>query len=629
MPDTNQISSEEKKVKIRERYKGISIDNLDVIPAIPPEDFYDETKIKRVGVYARVSTDDPRQTSSYELQKNHYHDMVNRRPDWKLVEIYADEGISGTSLQHRDDFLRMISDCEAGKLDLIVTKSVARFARNVVDCIGYARALAAMNPPIGVFFETENIYTLNSNAEMSLSFISTLAQEESHTKSEIMNASIEMRFQRGIFLLPVLLGFDHNENNDLVINHSEARIVKLCFFNYYLGKSSNEIAELLTELKCKSKRGNICWSPNVIISILQNERYCGDVLARKTFTPNYLNHKSKRNRQDRNQYRQRDHHEAIVPRDIFIAVQHMITNRKYGRQSHLPSLFIISTGILKGFVSINPKWASFRMEDYINASVSVYDDIVRLQSKPLEYRLNPGDFDLSKYEVTSSIFINSKHSPALIFSYTQLRFSVAAIQLLGGCSYIQILIHPGKYQLIVKPATEGDRNSIKWSDTVQGKLVPKFISGAAFIPTIYKLCGWEFSYKYRMVGSYHQTMDTRILFFDLRDTEILISADTYDNKNNMDLFVTRKYVKAYPMEWCNSFGKKFFQSSQNFLFKDLYSEILDFVPFYTACNHVTSYTKEQLETEVERIVNELEMERDNERTTEYPALTSPGAETDI
>lgn len=628
MSDTIQISTEEKKTKIRERYKGISIDNLDVIPAIPTEDFYDETKIKRVGVYARVSTDDPRQTSSYELQKNHYHDMVNRRPDWKLVEIYADEGISGTSLKHRDDFLRMISDCEAGKLDLIVTKSVARFARNVVDCIGYVRALAAMNPPIGVFFETENIYTLNPNAEMSLSFISTLAQEESHTKSEIMNASIEMRFQRGIFLLPVLLGFDHDENNDLIVNHSEARIVRLCFFDYYLGQSSNDISERLVKLKCKSKRGNICWSPSVVLSILQNERYCGDVLARKTFTPNYLNHKSRRNRQDRNQYRQRDHHEAIIPRDIFIAVQHMITNRKYGRQSHLPNLFVISIGMLKGFVSINPRW-SFRIEDYINASISVYDDIVKIQSKPLELRVNPGDFDLSNYEVTNSIFINSKRFPALLLSHSQLRFSLAAIQLLGGCPYIQILIHPGKYQLIIKPATERERNAIKWSDTIQGKIIPKFISGSAFIPTLYKLCGWNASYKYRMVGSFYRTLDTSILFFDLRDTEILISIDEYDNKSNIDLFVTKKYVKAYPIEWCNSFGKKYFESSQDFLFKDLYSERLEFVPYYASCNHVKSYTTEQLTQEVERIVKELEMERDNEHGTEYPVLASTDTETNL
>ena len=120
---------------------GVELEELDVIPAAPQEDFYSESTTKRVAVYARVSTDDPRQTSSYELQKNHYTDMVSRRPDWDLVEIYADEGISGTSLQHRDAFVRMIADCKAGKVDLIVTKSVSRFARNIIDCIGYVREL--------------------------------------------------------------------------------------------------------------------------------------------------------------------------------------------------------------------------------------------------------------------------------------------------------------------------------------------------------------------------------------------------------------------------------------------------------------------------------------------------------
>ena len=146
----NSVSDQ--KSKIRERYKGVDKDCLDIIPAIPQEDFYSVKTVKRVAVYARVSTDDPRQTSSYELQKNHYTDMVSRRPDWNLVRIYADEGISGTSLQHREAFIEMIEDCRQKKIDLIVTKSVSRFARNVLDCIGYVRQLKAMQPPIGVFF---------------------------------------------------------------------------------------------------------------------------------------------------------------------------------------------------------------------------------------------------------------------------------------------------------------------------------------------------------------------------------------------------------------------------------------------------------------------------------------------
>ena len=216
-------NSEFQKEKIRNKYKGVDPNELDVIPAIPQVSLYEDKNEKRVAVYARVSTDDPRQTSSYELQKNHYMDLVSKHIGWKLADIYADEGISGTSLNHRDSFVRMINDCRAGKIDLIVTKSVSRFARNTLDCIGYARELANLQPPIGILFETENIYTLNSSSEMSLTFIATLAQEESHNKSEIMNASIDMRFRRGIFLTPSLLGYDTDDEGNLVINQEEAK----------------------------------------------------------------------------------------------------------------------------------------------------------------------------------------------------------------------------------------------------------------------------------------------------------------------------------------------------------------------------------------------------------------------
>ena len=151
----------DQKSKIRERYKGINPDELDVIPALPQEDIFAVENEQRVAVYARVSTDDPRQTSSYELQKNHYHDVISKSPNWKLVQIYADEGISGTSLQHRDQFKLMIEDCKKGQIDLIVTKSVSRFARNVVDCIGYVRELLALPHPVGVFFETERLNTFD------------------------------------------------------------------------------------------------------------------------------------------------------------------------------------------------------------------------------------------------------------------------------------------------------------------------------------------------------------------------------------------------------------------------------------------------------------------------------------
>ena len=316
----SKTSKAQQKARIRERYKGIDPDVLEVIPARKRADFYDDEP-RRVAVYVRVSTDDPRQTSSYELQKNYYEDIVQRHETWTLVDIYADEGISGTSLQHRDAFNRMISDCKAGKIDMIITKSVSRFARNIVDCISIVRELGALNPPIGIFFETEHIFTLKDDTEMGLSFQATMAQEESHIKSNIMNASIEMRFSHGIVLTPVLLGYDHDEDGNLVINEEEAETVRLIFFMYLYGYTCQQIAETLTELERKTKKGNTTWSSSSVLQQLRNERHCGEVLTRKTFTPSYLNHKAKKNVGDRTQHRWRDHHEAIIPRDDFIALR--------------------------------------------------------------------------------------------------------------------------------------------------------------------------------------------------------------------------------------------------------------------------------------------------------------------
>ena len=157
----------------------------------------------------------------------YYTNYIKSREDWDFVGLYSDEGISATSTKRREGFQQMVADALAGKIDLIITKSVSRFARNVVDCIKYVRELKALPSPVGVFFEAESIYTLDRNSEMSLSFISTFAQEESHNKSEIMNASIEMRFKRGIFLTPPLLGYDQDEDGNLVINEEEAKTVRL------------------------------------------------------------------------------------------------------------------------------------------------------------------------------------------------------------------------------------------------------------------------------------------------------------------------------------------------------------------------------------------------------------------
>lgn len=557
----------DQKNKIRERYKGVSLDELDVIPALPQEDIFAVENEQRVAVYARVSTDDPRQTSSYELQKNHYHDVISKSPNWKLVQIYADEGISGTSLQHRDQFKLMIEDCKQGKIDLIVTKSVSRFARNVVDCIGYVRELLALPHPVGVFFETERLNTFDPKSEMVLSFMATLAQEESHTKSEIMNASIEMRFRRGIFLTPILLGYDHDEDGNLVINEEEAKIVKLIFMMYLNGCTCQEIADTLTELGCMTKKGNTVWSPGSILQILQNERHCGDVLAHKTYTPNYLNHKSKKNMQNRPQYRKRNHHDAIISRDDFIAVQRLISNAKYGNKGLLPELKVIPEGVLKGFVSINPRWAGFKEDDYINASASVYNGTEQTSTSSAPVEVQSGDFDLRGYEIARSQFFDSTDRITVTFSQGDIRFSCPAVRKLES-TLVELLMHPQKQILAVRTAGKECQNAMQWSKKKSGISFPRGISGTAFLSTLYSLLGWKDDCRYRITGIKRGKGNDAILLFNLTEPEIFIPNDTVSSLPESDTSVkpftdsNRRNVRAYPPDWADTFGNNYYSHAQ-------------------------------------------------------------------
>ena len=221
----------ERIAKIKKRYTQ-QIDPSKIIvyePTIKPKDFCDNNVFQRVAVYVRVSTGSETQTSSYELQKKYYEDFVVRHPNWELVGIYADEGISGTAYKNRTNFNLMLADCRKGKIDLIVTKSVSRFARNVVDCIGIVRDLADLKPSVGVLFEMENIFSLKDDSQMALSFQATMAQEESHVKSRSMNASYDMRFDNGMYMTPKLLGYTINEDGDLTINHEQAPRRSLCY----------------------------------------------------------------------------------------------------------------------------------------------------------------------------------------------------------------------------------------------------------------------------------------------------------------------------------------------------------------------------------------------------------------
>lgn len=437
------------KDKVRRRiHTKIDPERYEFFPAKKQIDYYDNDVSQRVAVYARVSTGDIRQTTSYELQKKYYEDFVVRHPNWTLVKLYADEGISGTSLAHRDEFNRMIADCRAGKVDMIITKSVSRFARNVVDCISTVRMLGELPHPVGVFFESECIFSLKDDSQMALSFQATMAQEESHIRSRSMETSLRMRLDGGLPLTPKLLGYSHDADGNLVINPEEAPTVKLIFYMYLYGYSTQEIANTMTELGKRTYLGNVKWSPNSIVQVLRNERHCGDVLTRKTWTPSYLTHKSRKNRGDRPQSLYRDHHEGIVSRDDFIAVQRMLNNAKFGGRSFIPELRVIDSGLLKGFVTVNPRWAGFKPADFYHASASVHpqptQESAGQKTSPHELQISvaAGDFDLRGFEVAREEFFDSAGRQYIVFQDKKISLSAACVKTFGRKGLVEFLVDP-------------------------------------------------------------------------------------------------------------------------------------------------------------------------------------------
>lgn len=565
----------ERKERVRRRINTkVDPKNYEFIPAKKPIDYYDNDIRQRVAVYARVSTDNIQQTSSYELQKKYYEDFVVHHPNWTLVKIYADEGISGTSLAHRDEFNSMIADCRSGKIDMIITKSVSRFARNVVDCISMVRMLAELPSPVGVFFESECIFSLKDDSQMALSFQATMAQEESHIRSRSMETSLRMRLDGGLPLTPKLLGYSHDADGNLVVNPDEAPTVKLIFYMYLYGYSTSDIAAALTELGRKTYLGNVKWTSNSIVQVLRNERHCGDVLTRKTFTPNYLNHKARKNRGDRPQSLYRNHHEGIVSRDDFIAVQHLLNNSKYGNRSILPELRVIDSGLLRGFVTINPRWAGFKPADYYQASASIHppDEQQADASLPSSITLVPGDFDMRGFEIARSEFFDNYHRPYVLFQDKRIKFSTTCVRSFGKDNHVELLVNPVEMKFAVRTAAKSSRNAVVFSKLSDGKYQPRDIAGAAYVETLFQLFGWSPDLKYRIAGALFQTETESAYIFDVNDAEAFIKSYLLSGSKSTEqakepvqpLSVSGKRVRAVPEEWIGSFGKQYYLHQKSF-----------------------------------------------------------------
>ena len=282
----------------------------------------------RVAAYCRVSTDSDEQATSYETQVEHYTEYIQKNPDWVLAGIYADDGISGTNTKKRTEFNRMIDACMDGEIDMVITKSISRFARNTLDCLKYIRQLKDRSIP--VYFEKESINTMDAKGEVLITIMASLAQQESQSLSQNVKLGLQFRYQNGQVQINHnrFLGYTKDAEGNLVIDPEQAEVVKRIYREYLDGYSMDKIAAGLETDGILTGAGKTKWHTSTINKILRNEKYIGDALLQKTYTTDFLNKTRVKNNGLVPQYYVEGNHEAIIPREIFLRVQEELVRRR-------------------------------------------------------------------------------------------------------------------------------------------------------------------------------------------------------------------------------------------------------------------------------------------------------------
>ena len=288
---------------------------------------------KRVAAYCRVSTDTDEQATSYDEQIRYYTELITRESQWELAGIYTDDGISGTNTKKREGFNKMIEDCMAGKIDLIITKSISRFARNTVDCLKYIRMLKEKG--VEIKFEKENIRTLDSQGEIMITIMASLAQQESESLSKNVKMGLKFRYQRGKISINHnwFLGYTKDDEGNLVVVPEQAEVVKRIYREYLDGSSMDQIKAGLERDGIKNGAGRKKWGTTNIRQILTNEKYVGDAMLQKTITVDVLNKTRIANDGREVQYYIEEHHEPIVSRNVFSRVQEEMKRRSEMRKN--------------------------------------------------------------------------------------------------------------------------------------------------------------------------------------------------------------------------------------------------------------------------------------------------------
>lgn len=517
---------EDRKAYIRNRVKNAKVPEGTIFRPAKPKPSIMDTGEKRVAVYARVSTKSEEQVSSIENQTKYYTEKIEKTPNWNMYEIYADEGKSGTSMKKRQEFRRMLADAAAKKMDLILCASVSRFARNMTDCMEQISNLRTANPshPVGVYFETENIYTLDPDCDQSLSIHAMLADWESANKSRRMILSYDQRICTGQYPVSDLLGYRHTSDGDLIIVEDEALTVRFIFLARMLGYSYEEIADILTEKERKTMRGRTEWNAGMVKNVMSNERRWGDLEARKTIVIDYKKGKTTKNTDIRDAAYVPNHHKGIVTPEIAKAVK-MIAQSARNIEG-IPDISVIENGGLKGFVSVNPGFSGIDRDTLEYLSSSVYDD-AEYEHLQREVRIINGEehsnilsMDFTGYYVPHSAYFIGRDTPTMTISRKKLKFNRKCYEKMGNCSNIELLYHPLLQAIIIRNNEDGFSWLNENDDLASG------ISARAFCEAVYEEQDWIENYSFRFRGITRERGNHKLMIFFLDEPQIVASKAT-------------------------------------------------------------------------------------------------------
>ena len=518
-----------RKDETRSRIRNTSVPEGAVLRKPRPQPTINDEDYKKVAVYARVSTQSEEQVSSIENQTKYYTEKVAEKENWDLYKIYADEGKSGTSMKRRTEFKQMLQDAADQKFDTILCASVSRFARNVTDCIEQVKHLKIDNPkhPVGVYFETEGLYTLDPNSNMALFIHAMLADWESDNKSKRMILSYDQRISTGQYPVSDLLGYRHTKDGKLIIQEDEAETVKFIFYAYIGGYTLQEIAEILTEKERQTLNGRTEWNASMVRAIMDNERRWGDLEARKNIVIDYKEKKVVRNDAMRISAFVPNHHEGIVSREIANAAKMVAASG--GKIAGVPDICVIEKGGLKGFVTVSPSWGGVDRQLYLDFCKSAYT-VEEYEQIEHEARIISGEehskivsMQFAGYEVPNSAFFISQGTPNLTFDRKHLRLNKKCLEKFRNYDYVEMLYHPLLQAIVIRSCDEYRSGAIQLRKP-DGKEITSF-NADAFCQVVYEQMDWIEDYDFRFRGVTRvRGKQTAMLFF-LDEPQILVGKD--------------------------------------------------------------------------------------------------------